>query len=146
MAREKVWYTRAGTNNAYGTTFTQDVNPPDGTILRMIGTVLFDTTSNPPGTDQYLAFGWGFNVGTAAFDPIASGVDPEGWMIRKVLILPGMGPGMATAPIPEQSFDVEGRRIMGPGETLWFTAATIQPTVTWLFAYELRVLVLLPEA
>lgn len=142
--RERVWFTAAGTNNARGTAFTQNLNIPDGTIQRLIGTVLFETLDDPPPGSLFVGMGWGFNVGATAMDAVIGGVDPEGVMIRKILIAPPAGSAVARSPLPEQSFDIDGQRIVADPAALWFSAATVDPAVTWLFAYEVRVLILLP--
>lgn len=143
--RERVWYSVSGSNNDLTTSYQGPLSIPEGTIQRLIGTILVRTDSDPPPGDEFVFCGWQFNVGTTASTAIPIGANDPGVMIQQTLVIPSSNAStVAITPVPEQTFDIEGMRIVPAGEDLWFRGETGQPSVTWVWTFSVRVLVLLP--
>lgn len=143
--RERFWYSFSGTNNALTTSYTAATGIPQGTIQRIIGSILLRTDSEPPAGDEFVFCGWQFNVGTTEQPAIPVGANDPGVMIQRTLVVPTESAAtVAISPVPVQTFDIEGQRIVEAGEELWFNAETGQTSVTWLWTYSIRALVLLP--
>jgi hypothetical protein len=145
MARVKAWWTVGAVSPGYVQSFSASTHVPEGTILRVVGTVQYDTNSPEPPDSQWLGLGWQFNVGVAPDDPLHDRRDPDSIVIRKLVLLPASATRKGIQLPGNQEVLSEGRRIVAPGETMWFAYASFQANVAWLVSYELRVLMLLPE-
>jgi hypothetical protein len=143
MAREYVWFTAIDGVLA-STDHTLSLYSGLGTIDRIVGQVTGASTST--STRAMVLYNWTINVGPAAADPIVRGQDPPGMMIRGS----GFVPNRAVAdfyvdPGPTE-VSTEGRRVMQAGDQLWLRFRALTGGISWEWYWDLRVLVLLPEA
>lgn len=143
MARERVWYTVV---QGIGTASTWTVEMVDvpGTVERLVGQI----GGQHPGTGagQFLSFHWIINVGTAAANPNTFGLDAESTMLHGAALIPNTASGAFATTAPQLSFDSEGQRVIGAGESLWLRIDAGLPATNWGWVCSIRVLVLLPEA
>lgn len=145
MPREAVWVTWGGVTTDLSGTFTDEIPLPQGTIMRIVGEVFYRTDDGPPVGLYHALMGWSLNVGTTSSDPLAQGQDAESVMMRRLHRIPYRGPDtrILTTPAPD-TFDVEGRRTVAAGESLWFGAEDGTNGNLWIWTYGVRVLMLLP--
>lgn len=143
MAREAVWYTVvAGIGNA--ATWTVEMVNVEGTVQRLVGQLNGQHASS--GVGQFASFHWIINVGLAAADPNAFGLDDETTMLHGAALIPNTSGGELATTAPQLSFDSEGQRVIGAGESLWLRVDAGLPNSGWGWTCSIRVLVLLPEA
>lgn len=143
MARERVWVTRI--NGIVGSTdHTVSLYSGLGTVQRIVGSIAGASTSTPAAA--MLVYDWTINVGLAAADPLAMGEDPESTLIRGAGIVPNRAVATLYSDPGPYRVDSEGQRIIGAGEQVWLRFRALSGGVSWQWFWELRVLVLLPEA
>lgn len=143
MAREAVWYTVvAGIGNA--ATWTVEMVDVPGTVQRLVGQINGQHAS--AGVGQFASFHWIINVGAAAANPNTFGLDAETTMLHGAALIPNTSAGALATTAPQLSFDSEGQRVIGAGESLWLRVDAGLPATDWGWTCSIRVLVLLPEA
>lgn len=143
MARQRVWYTRIdGVVGSVDHTVSLYNGP--GTVQRIVGSLAGGSTSTPAAA--MLVYAWTINVGAAAADPQVRGLDPDSMMIRGGGIVPNRNVATLYSDPGPYLVNTEGQRIVGAGEQLWLRFRAISGGVSWQWFWELRVLVLLPDA
>lgn len=125
--------------------WTVDLAIPQGTIQRIIGTVGYRTDQTQAVGNFGYEWWYALNVGAAATSAVLPGLDdPDVMMRRAVLPFAQAADDRVQEPRTLERWDLEGQRIVGSGETLWFTVASAQAGVGWLWSISVRVLLLLP--
>jgi hypothetical protein len=143
MARERIW--RTTIDGAIGVTdHTVSLYSGPGTVQRIVGSLAGGSTSNPAAA--MLVYCWTINVGAAAADPLVRGQDAESMLIRGAGIVPNRNVATLYSDPGPYAVHSDGQRIIGAGEQVWLRFRALSGGVSWQWFYELRVLVLLPEA
>lgn len=144
MPRVAEWWYETSVVPVRLSTWEVEIDLPEGTIQRIIGTVTYWCDDDPPPGALSLTWAYLLNVGPAAESPLTVGPDAPGTMMRRVMRLPVSGAGTTViSPWPLERWDIEGQRTVGAGDSLWFSAADASPSVTWWWGFELRILMLL---
>lgn len=143
MVRVKAWQS---TSNAVASSVDETISlySGEGTILRVAGELWGGSLTTTAGAAKF--WRWVLNVGPAALSPTPAGLDPDSVMLRGL----GVAPQRASLAVYNEPgpirVDTEGQRVLESGDQLWLRLATASGGTNWFWTWDVRVLVLLPDA
>lgn len=143
MAREYVWQSSLSAVGA-STDNTISLYSGLGTVTRVIGELWGGAESAPAGAAKF--WRWVVNIGAAAASATPVGLDDDSVMVRGLAVAPQRSALAVYGEPAPVTIQTEGQRVLESGDQVWLRMTNASGGVSWFWTWNVRVLVLLPDA